>query len=309
LIKQIACLAGGVGAAKFLQGLIRILPQENLTIIVNTSDDIRLHGLHISPDPDIIMYTLSGLVDEEKGWGIQDDSFNCLDMLQKYGCETWFKLGDRDLATHIYRTQLLERGISSEKVSQKLCEALGVKARILPVTNKRVESKIITKAGKMHFEEYLVKRGARDRVLNVVIEGAEFAHPSLGVVESLLEADGIIVCPSNPIVSIGPILAVNKIRETLKKTEAKIVAVTPIVKGAAIKGPADKLMQGLGMEVSAYSVALLYRDFLDVFFLDKEDKTEKKKIESLGMKVVATNTIMRSLKDKIQLARLVIQSI
>ncbi|UCH32806.1 MAG: 2-phospho-L-lactate transferase [Candidatus Bathyarchaeota archaeon] len=303
-----ACLAGGVGAAKFLQGLIRILPQENLTVIVNTSDDIRLYGLHVSPDPDIIMYTLSGLVDEKKGWGIQNDSFNCLGMLQKYGCETWFKLGDRDLATHIYRTQLLEEGIPSEEISLKLCEALGVKARILPVTNQRVEAKIVTEAGKMHFEEYLVKRESRDKVLDVIIEGAESAHPSLGVIESLLEADGIIVCPSNPIVSIGPILAVGKIRETLKETEAKIVAVTPIVKGATIKGPADKLMKGLGMEVSPYSVALLYRDFLDVFFLDNEDKVEKRKIESLGVKVVTANTIMRSLKDKIKLAKLVLQS-
>jgi LPPG:FO 2-phospho-L-lactate transferase len=309
LIERVTCLAGGVGAARFLQGLIQLLPQEKLTVIANTGDDIELYGLHVSPDPDILMYTLAGIVDEEKGWGIQGDTFNFLNMLQKYGLETWFKLGDKDLATHIYRTQLLRDGLSLSEVTQKLCKALGLKIEILPVTNQKIAPQIITDVGKMHFEEYLVKRGAKDKVLNVIFEGAESIYPASGVIESILDADGIIVCPSNPIVSIGPILAVNKVRKALEETSAKVVAISPIVGGAPIKGPADKLMKGLGLEVSAYSVAFLYRNFLDVFILDEVDNGEKEKVEKLGVKAITTNTIMRSLQDKVDLAKLALEAL
>ena len=309
VVQRVVCLAGGVGAAKFLQGLVRIMPQENVTIIVNTGDDIELYGLHVSPDPDIVMYTLAGIVDEEKGWGMRDDTFNCLDTFQKYGLEIWFKLGDKDLATHIYRTQLLKSGFSLDEVTQKLCKSLGLKVKILPMTNEKIVPQILTDLGEMHFEEYFVKRGAKDKVLNVIFEGAKSAHPAPGVIESIRDADGILVCPSNPIVSIGPILAVKPIREALKETTAKVVAISPIVGGATIKGPADKLMRGLGLEVSAYSVAFLYRDFLDVFILDKVDNVEKEKIERLGIKAVTTNTIMRSLQGKVELARLALEAI
>lgn len=309
MIERVTCLAGGVGAARFLQGLVKIMPQENLTVIVNTGDDIELYGLHISPDPDIVMYTLAGLVDKEKGWGIQGDTFNFLDMLQQYGLETWFKLGDRDLATHIYRTQLLRDGGLLSEVTQKLCKALRLKVKILPVTNQKIAPQIITDAGKMHFEEYFVKRGATDRVLNVVFEGVESTQPAPDIIESIQDADGIIVCPSNPVVSIGPILAVNKVRKALKETSARVAAISPIVGGATIKGPADKLMRGLGLEVSAYSVAFLYRDFLDVFILDDVDKAEKEKIEKLGVKAITANTVMRSLQDKVDLAKLALEAL
>jgi LPPG:FO 2-phospho-L-lactate transferase len=309
LIEKVTCLAGGVGAAKFLQGLVRVMPQENITVIVNTGDDVELYGLHVSPDPDIIMYTLAGIVDEEKGWGIRGDNFNCLDMIREYGLASWFKLGDKDLATHIYRTQLLRSGHSLSQVTEKLCKILGLKVRILPMSNERVSTKIITDAGEMHFEEYLVKRGAEDKVLNVSFEGSEFAHPAPGVVESILEADGVILCPSNPIVSIGPILAVKDVREALKNTTAKIVAISPIVGGATIKGPADKLMRGVGIDVSAYSVALLYRDFLDAFILDEVDRKEKEKVEGLGVRAVTAKTIMQSSEDKVDLAKLVLEAL
>ena len=309
MTKKVTCLAGGVGAAKFLQGLVQIIPHKNITVIVNTGDDIELHGLHISPDPDIVMYTLAGIVDEEKGWGIRDDTFHCLNMFQKYGLETWFKLGDQDLATHIYRTQLLREGFYLDEVTLKLCKALGLEVKILPMTNERVTPQVVTDAGKMHFEEYFVRRGARDKVLNVVFEGSESAHPAPGVIESIRDADGIIVCPSNPIVSIGPILAVRNVREALRETEAKVVAVSPIVGGATIKGPADKLMRGLGLEVSAYSVASLYQDFLDAFILDEVDRDEKEKVEGLGVKAIVANTVMRSLEDKIKLARLALETL
>jgi LPPG:FO 2-phospho-L-lactate transferase len=309
LVKKVTCLSGGVGAAKFLQGLVRTMPHENITVVVNTGDDIDLHGLHVSPDPDIVMYTLAELVDEGKGWGVRGDTFNCLDMLQKYGSETWFKLGDRDIATHLYRTQLMKSGISLDRVIQQLCSALGVKVRVLPMTNEKVTPRIITDAGEMHFEEYLVKRGARDRVLNVVFEGVESSQPAPGVIESIEDASRVILCPSNPIVSIGPILAVRGIREALRTTTARVVAISPIVGGATVKGPADKLMRGLGLEVSAYSVAFLYRDFLDVFIFDEVDKKEKDRIEGLGVKAVTGHTVMCSLQDKAELAKLALEAL
>lgn len=309
LIERVTCLAGGVGAAKFLQGLVRLMSQERITVIVNTGDDVDLYGLHVSPDPDIVMYTLAGIVDEDKGWGIQGDTFNCLHMLQKYGLETWFNLGDRDLATHIYRTQLLRNGSSLSEVTKKLCGSLGLKVKIVPMTNEKVVPQIVTEAGKMHFEEYLVKRKAKDKVLNVILENAELAHPAPGVIKSIMNSEGIILCPSNPIVSIAPILAVKGVREALMETCARVVAISPIVGGATIKGPADKLMRGLGLDVSAYSVAALYRDFLDVFIFDETDKAYKKKIEALGLKAIVTNTIMQSLQDKVELAKVTLENL
>ena len=308
LTKKLVCLSGGVGAAKFLQGLVATVPQEDIVIIVNTGDDLNLYGLHVSPDPDIVMYTLSGIVDQEKGWGVQDDTFRCLQMLSRYGLESWFRLGDRDLATHVYRTQLMRSGFSHAQVTQKLCDALGLRVRILPMTNENVATKIITNVGELHFEEYLVKRRAVDKVLDVVFEGVEAAFPASGVVESIRDARAVILCPSNPIVSIGPILAVKGIRDALRKTQARIVAISPIVGGTTVKGPADKLMMGLGMEVSAYSVALLYRDFLNTFILDETDAKEKRRIEELGIQVVTTNTVMRTLEDKKKLAMVTLEA-
>jgi len=304
---MITALAGGVGAARFLQGLVRIIPENEVTVIVNTGDDIELYGLHVSPDLDIVIYTLAGIVDEEKGWGIRSDTFHCLETLRKYGHETWFNLGDRDLATHIYRTHLLKNGLSLSEVTSRLCQALGLSVKILPMTNNRFATKIVTDKATMHFQEYLVKRGAQDRVINVVFEGAEEAQPAPGVVDSILESDVVVVCPSNPIVSIGTILSVKNVRTALKETKAKVVAISPIVGGRPIKGPADKLMQGLGLEVSAYSVAKLYQDFLDAFIIDQVDKAEKEHIESLGVQVIVTNTIMKTLEEKVQLAKVVLE--
>jgi len=309
MISRVTCLAGGVGAARFLQGLRKVVPEENITVIVNTGDDIELHGLHISPDPDIILYTLANIVDEEKGWGIKGDTFYCLETLQKLGCETWFKLGDRDLATHIYRTNLLKQGYSLTEVTKNLCRLLKVKVRILPMTDDKVETKIITDKGAMHFQEYLVKRKAQDKVIKIIYENIEKAQPSKEVIESILKTEAVLICPSNPIVSIGTILSVKGIKEALVQTKAKIAAISPIIGGAPVKGPADKLMRGLGLEVSAYSVAYLYRDFLDIFILDNKDKTEKQKIEKLGITVFVTNTLMKSLKDKMILAKKVLKSL
>jgi len=305
----ITALAGGVGAARFLQGLVNVISEKDITVIVNTGDDIELYGLHISPDPDIIMYTLAGIVDEEKGWGIRGDTFRCLDMLRRYGHETWFKLGDKDFATHIYRTHLLISGLPLSEVTKRLCQKLGLKVKILPMTDDKFETKVVTAEGTMHFQEYLVKRRAQDEVIDITFEGAEKAKPAPGVVDSILSADAVIICPSNPIVSIGPILSLKGVKSALEETEAKVAAISPIVGGSPVKGPADKLMRGLGLEVSVYAVAYLYQDFLDNFVIDNVDQMEKDRIERLGVHVVATDTLMKNLEDKIQLARVTLKSI
>jgi len=306
---MITVLAGGVGAAKFLQGLVKVVPEEDLSVIVNTGDDIELYGLHISPDLDIIMYTLAGMVDQKKGWGIREDTFHCLEMLHKYGYETWFNLGDRDLATHIRRTQLLNSGLKLSEVTGRLCRSFGLKLRILPMTDDRFETRVMTDRGDMHFQEYLVKRGAQDRVIDVLFKGVEKAQPAPDVLDAISNAEAVIVCPSNPIVSIGTILSLKNVRNALKETKAKVAAISPIVGGAPIKGPADKLMMGLGLEVSSYAVGELYKDFLDLFIIDLVDKTQRPRIETLGLRVLITNTIMKDLEDKIRLARVVLDAI
>jgi len=249
---------------------------------------------------------LAGIVDETKGWGIKDDTFNCLNMLQCLGCETWFSLGDKDLATHIYRTNLLKKGLSLTRTTVELCQKLGLRETILPMTNDRFETKIQTDKDEMHFQEYMVKHAMQDRVVGVRFEGAEKAKPCKEALNAIFEASGIILCPSNPIVSIGTILSVKEIREALRKTEAKVVAISPIIAGTVVKGPAEKLMRGLGMEVSAFSVANLYRDFLDVFILDTVDKDQKTRVESLGVRAVVVDTLMKTIEDKVRLAKVVL---
>jgi len=305
---MITALAGGVGAARFLTGIVKLVNGKDLSIIVNTGDDIELFGLHISPDVDIVTYTLAGIVDEEKGWGIKGDTFSCLEALRRLGCETWFNLGDRDLATHMFRTALLKNGFKLSDITAQVSHALGLDVAIFPMTDDKFETRIRTDVGSVHFQEYLVKRGAKDEVLGVEFLGAESAKPAAGVVESIMEAELVVICPSNPIVSIGTILAVNGVRDALRRTDAKKVAISPIIAGAPVKGPADKLLRGLGFEVSAYSVAKLYSDFLDTFILDTADSAEKNKIEKLGIEVKVANTIMRRLENKIELAKAVLGS-
>jgi LPPG:FO 2-phospho-L-lactate transferase len=304
----ITALAGGVGAARFLTGLVELVKGKDLSIIVNTGDDIELFGLHISPDVDIVTYTLAGIVDEGKGWGIRGDTFHCLEALRKFNGETWFNLGDKDLATHIFRTNLLKSGLKLSEVTTRITRLLGVEAAILPMTDDRFETRVMIEEGSVHFEEYFVKRGAKDEVLGVEFFGADKAEPAEGVLEAIKEAELVIICPSNPIVSIGTILSVKGVRDALRHTATKKVAVSPIIAGAPVKGPADKLLRGLGFEVSAYSVAKLYSDFLDTFILDAADSAERDKIEKLGVEVKVTNTLMKSLEVKVDLARTVLES-
>jgi LPPG:FO 2-phospho-L-lactate transferase len=304
---MITALAGGVGAARFLTGLVNVVEEKDLTVVVNTGDDIDLYGLHISPDIDIVAYTLAGIVDEEKGWGIRDDTFNFLDSLKRFGFETWFNIGDKDLATHMFRTVSLSQGMLLSEVTSKICRALGLQLSILPMTDAKVETRITTKSGSMHFEEYFVKNGFADEILGVDFPGLSEVEPAEGVIDSIEKANLIIICPSNPIVSIGTILGIKGVRDVLKKATGRKVAISPIIAGAPIKGPADKLLRCLGLEVSAFSVAKLYSDFLDTFIIDNADSGEKDRIESLGIEVKVANTIMKRLDDKLQLARVVME--
>ena len=304
---MIAALAGGVGAARFLSGVTSLFREEDLSVIVNTGDDIELFGLHISPDIDIVIYTLAGIVDEAKGWGIRGDTFQCLNMLQKHDLETWFGLGDRDLATHLYRTHRLRQGFTLTQITNEVCDVLRVKIKVLPMTNDKFETRVITRKGSMHFEEYLVREKAKDEIQGIEFVGAATAKPSPGVLDTILNADTVVICPSNPIVSIGTILSVDGVRDALKRTNARVVGVSPIVDGLPIKGPADKMLRSSGVEVSAFGVAEFYSDFLDEFVIDVKDIREKNRIEKLGIKVKVTNTVMKCLEDRVALAKVVLE--
>jgi LPPG:FO 2-phospho-L-lactate transferase len=306
---MIAVLAGGVGAARFLQGLVQIIPQEQITVIANTGDDRDFYGLHVSPDIDIVLYTLAGIVDPYNGWGVRNDTYNTMQQLTNYGYEDWFMLGDRDLATHIHRTNLLRQGKTLTEVTDTLRQHFGLKLRVLPMSNQPIATHIQTPIGLLHFEEYLVKHHCADEVQDVLFIGANKAQPAPGVLETLKQAKAILIAPSNPIVSIGSILAVPGIRDVLQQTSSTVVAVSPIVAGAPIKGPADKLMRGMGYEVSALGVAHCYRDLLDVIVIDTQDANVAKQIEALDIATVVTNTIMRDDMTKAGLARIVLQTV
>ena len=305
---MIVVLAGGVGAARFLQGVVQVVPQERLTAIVNTGDDRDFYGLHVSPDLDIVMYTLAGVVDQAHGWGFHNDTYNAMQQLTRYGNEDWFMLGDRDLATHIHRTNLLRQGKTLSEVTEDLRKRFGLATRILPMTNQPVATHIQTPVGLLHFQEYMVKRQCADEVQDVVFVGANESQPAPGVLDTIKEAEAILIAPSNPIVSIGSILAVPGIHDALHEASGMVVAVSPIVGGTPIKGPADKLMSGLNMEVSAVGVARYYRDFLDVMVIDEQDEHLLSKIEDLGIPAVATNTIMRDSTAKKALALKVLEA-
>ena len=303
---MIVVLAGGVGAARFLQGLVQVVPQDQITVIGNTGDDREFYGLHVSPDLDIVTYTLAGEVDETQGWGLRNDTYNVMPQLTRYGNEDWFMLGDRDLATHIHRTNLLHQGKTLSEVTDDIRRHFGLDIHLLPMSNAPVATHILTPAGLLHFEEYMVKRHCADEVLDVVFVGANKALPAPGVLNALKTADAILLAPSNPIVSIGSILAVPGIHDVLHETSGMIVAVSPIVGGAPIKGPADKLMRGMGIDVSAVGVARYYRDFLDVMVIDEQDAHLTGNIEDLGIPTVTTNTIMKDTASKVALARTVL---
>jgi len=308
-MKRIVALAGGVGAARFLEGLARVVPPEKIFIVVNTGDDACFHNLHIAPDLDTITYTLAGVADRRRGWGITGDSFRCLQGLGRLGAETWFQLGDRDLATHLYRTERLRQGSTLSQVTAEISLALGVRATIVPMTDSPVRTQVRTRRETLDFQTYFVRRRARDVVQGVSFRGARQARPAPGVIEAIREASGVVICPSNPILSIGPILAVPGIGEALRKTAAPVASISPLVAGRALKGPAARMMKSLGLVASALGVAKLYREFASVFVLDCADQGQARRIEALGLKAVVTNTIMSGWREKKALARIVLESL
>lgn len=303
---MITVLTGGTGGARFVQGLVRILPPEELTVIVNTGDDLTWWGLHVSPDLDSITYALAGILSRERGWGIEGDTFACLERMRQLGAPAWFQLGDRDLATHLRRTQLLTVHTLTEASSQ-IASEMGVRARILPMSDDRVETRVLTDAGELSFQEYFVRERYRVPPKGVRFVGAEQAQAAPGVVEAIRDAAAVLIAPSNPVTSIGPILSVPGIRAALCQTA--VIAVSPIVGGAAVSGPAGELMKTQQLPVSIAGVAQAYEDFLDALIADERDRPHAADIEKLGIQVTFTNTIMDSDEAKAELARAAVSAI
>jgi LPPG:FO 2-phospho-L-lactate transferase len=291
-------LAGGIGAGKFLRGLVRVVPQQELTIVVNVADDVVVHGLHVSPDPDSVTYWLGDAFDRERGWGRRDETFRATEELRAFGAEdAWFALGDLDLATHLFRTARLARGEPLSRVTAAVAARFGVSATLLPVTDDPIATRIEAiapdgVAHDLHFQEYWVRRRAADRVLGVRYEGAAVARPAPGVLEAIAAADAIVLCPSNPVVSIGPILAVPGVRDAVAARTAVVTGVSGIVAGAPVAGMADRLMPAVGIEVSAAGVAEAYRGLVGGWLVDERDRALLPRIEAMGIRAGATDTIM-----------------
>jgi LPPG:FO 2-phospho-L-lactate transferase len=299
-----------VGAARFLRGLCSLRDPARLTIIVNTADDETFFGLHVSPDLDTVTYTLANRVDPRQGWGVARDTFTCLTALERFYDQSWFRLGDADLATHIFRTEQLRRGRSLSQVTAEIAARHGVRQRILPMSDQPVRTHVeVAGAGSLPFQEYLVKRRGRGRVRRVRFAGIGAARPAPGVLAALRSAAIVIVPPSNPIVSIDPILNLPGVRATLRRRRARVAAVSPLVRGLPIKGPLDHMLRGLGHEVSAVGVAKLYRDFVATFVLDERDADLAPRIAELGMRPVVTDTIMRSPVESERLADVVLRAL
>ncbi|MEE8475699.1 MAG: 2-phospho-L-lactate transferase [Myxococcota bacterium] len=290
----VLALAGGVGAARFLRGLVLAVPPTSVTAIVNTGDDRFFYGAHVCPDLDIVTYTLAGRVDADRGYGLAGDSFSFIEALGRLGHDTWFRLGDRDFATCHHRTLCLRLGGGLAEITDEIRRAFEVEVRILPMSEDPCPTVVQLRDGtRAHFEEYLVRDGAPDTVAAVDLTAAESAQPAPGVLAALQDARAILICPSNPVVSIGPILAVAGVRDALAAASAPVVAVSPIIGSAPVKGPADRLLRGIGVEVSARGVAGMYRDFIDAFVLDERDAEQAADIEALGLRVRVIDTLMR----------------
>jgi len=312
---RVVALAGGIGAGKFLRRLARVIPGDDLTVIVNVADDVVVHGVHVSPDPDSVIYWLGDVFDRERGWGRRDETFRATQALRAFGAEgAWFGLGDLDLGTHLFRTGLLREGASLSDVTARLAEAFGVTASILPASDDPIETRIEchdASTGEpidLHFQEYWVQRHAADEVKAIRYAGAQEAKPAPGVLEAIAEADAVVFPPSNPVASIGPILAVPGILEVLTARREQTVAVSPIIAGAAVKGPADRLLQGLGHEVSCVGVAEIYRPWCGTLVIDEADADRADEIAALGVRPVVAPTLMTGTAEAAALARAVLQS-
>jgi LPPG:FO 2-phospho-L-lactate transferase len=303
---MICVLTGGTGGAKFVDGLRQVMPAEDMTLVVNTGDDLLWWGLYVSPDIDSITYVLSGMLSRERGWGVKGDTFLCLQAMGQLGEPTWFHTGDRDLAVHLLRSRLLAEGKTLSEATKIVCDKLGVRARILPMSDQRVETRIDTPIGELSFEEYFVQRWYQDPVRSVRFAGVSDAEPAPGVIDAIASADAVLIAPSNPITSIGPILAVPGVREALSRARGKIAAVSPIVGGAPVAGPAGILMAAQGLPCSIAGILQAYAEFLDVLVCDARDIRAAQALGSNSVRIHCTQTIMRNSADKAALARAVL---
>jgi LPPG:FO 2-phospho-L-lactate transferase len=300
----LAALAGGVGAARFLAGLVRVVDASDVVVVVNTGDDDEFHGLHVSPDLDSVTYTLAGASNAAQGWGLEGETFATLDALGRYDVPTWFRLGDKDLATHLFRTERLREGAPLSAVTAEVTHAWGIAARLLPMTDDRVRTRITVDDGReLAMQEWFVRERCEPGVVSVRFDGAGAARPGPGVLEALHDADTIVVCPSNPVISIGPILAVDGVRDALVARRSRVVGVSPIVGGAPVKGPADRLMAPLGIEVSCVGVARAYADFCSSLVIDAVDADRAAEVDATGVRAVVADTMMRSPEIAAALAR------
>jgi LPPG:FO 2-phospho-L-lactate transferase len=306
---RVLAIAGGVGGAKLALGLTRVLPPERLTIVVNTGDDETFHGLHVSPDLDTVTYALAALTNVETGWGVADDSFRVLGALGRLGAETWFGLGDLDFATHIRRTELLRRGWTLSEVTEEFTARLGIAHTVVPMSDDPVRTSALTDAGELAFQDYFVRQACEPVITGVRFDGSDTARPSPGFAAALASADAIVYCPSNPIVSIGPVLAVPGVAEAIRAFRGLRIAVSPIVGGQALKGPAAKMMAELGEQVSSAGVATRYAGLCDTLVIDTVDAGEAASVEALGMHAMVTSTVMSDDGDKERLAREVLDAI
>ena len=304
---KLVALAGGTGAAKFLRGLCRLVDPRDLTVVVNTGDDTELWGLHISPDLDTVCYTLAGVIDAARGWGLAEETFHALGQMARFGEPTWFNLGDRDLATHLHRTRLLRGGRSLSEATAAIAGALGVGPRVLPMSDQPVRTRVLGPDGWLGFQEYFVREKAQVEVRAVEYAGAETAAPAPGVLDALAAARAVIVCPSNPVTSIGPILAVPGIADALARSPATALAISPIVGGESVSGPAGRLMAALGLPVSPAGVARAYAPWLDALVFDEQDRRDTPEILALGVSPVTAKTIMAGRVDEVALARRVLE--
>ena len=306
-MKSVVALAGGVGGAKLALGFSHILGPEELTVVVNTADDDHFYGLHVSPDLDTVLYTLAGVSNAEMGWGLAGESFRTLERLKEYGVDAWFNLGDLDLATHLYRTKMLEEGKTLSEVCQQLARSLGVEHKILPVTDSPIKTMVETQDGIMSFQEYFVKNRCEPIVTSIDFNGSSNCTVTPGVRRAVLNMDLLVFCPSNPFVSIAPILSVPGFKEMIESFSGKSIGVSPIVGGEAIKGPAAKMLKELGHDVSPVGVARQYVGLCNTFIIDEKDVDLKQEIESLGMNVFVTQTIMETDQDKKRLAEYILE--
>jgi LPPG:FO 2-phospho-L-lactate transferase len=303
-----------VGAARFLRGLVRVVPPADVCAIVNTADDETFYGLYVSPDLDSVTYTLAGASNPAQGWGLEGETFATLDALDRFGLPTWFRLGDRDLATHLYRSVRLDAGLSLSAVTREISAAWGVETHLVPMTDDRVQTRITVTGDdggtrELAMQEWFVRERSEPPVVSVHFDGAARAAPAPGVLDALSAADTIVICPSNPIISIGPILAVPGIRDALVARRDRVVAVSPIVGGAPVKGPADRLMAPLGVDVSCVGVAQAYRDFAGTLVIDAVDRDRAGDVDALGVRAVVADTIMASPEIAAALARETLASV